>query len=82
MFVKRAGKFMKALVAALNPDTFTPVSDIAIATVEEPQNVESVIRVFESMGRVEVVTDENGAKSLKLTADGVDWKNAFPLEGA
>lgn len=72
-FPKRAAKFMTALYASLNGETFTPFDTIAdpIVSGEEPDHVNTVIKVLSDMQYVETQTDENGRVSLRLTPSGV-----------
>lgn len=83
MFVKRVGRFMKALLLALNADTFTAVSAIEDEAVsgETFEDVDRTIRVMEMQGHVEVITDASGNKSLRLTPSGVNMVNVFNKGG-
>lgn len=83
MFVKRAGRFIKALLNSANGETFTPVSsieDVAV-TGEEPGNVDRTIEILRNMEFIETVTDENGNVSIRLTPSGVNHVNAFNQGG-
>lgn len=83
MFVKRVGRFMKALLTALNADTFTAVSAITDEAVsgETSEDVNRTIRVMEMQGHLEVTTDASGNKSLRLTPSGVNMVNVFKKDG-
>lgn len=82
MFPKRAGRFMKALFLALNATTFTSIPTIAdpLVSGEETANVDRTVKILSDMEYVEVQTDANGVKSLRLTPSGVAHSNAFFVE--
>lgn len=77
MFPKRAKRFMEALFGGLNETTFTPISAIQdpLVSQEEKVHVDSTVKILSDMQYLEVQTDANGAKSLRLTPSGVAHKN-------
>lgn len=79
MFVKRAGKFTRALLEGLNDATFTRLADHPSPDVasEEDDNVTRTIRVLEKQEHLEVVTDDNGDVSLRLTPSGAQLLSIF-----
>jgi len=83
MFPKRAGRFMSALFNALNETTFTPISAIQDPLVagEEKVHVDSTVKILSDMQYIEVQTDANGAKSLRITPSGSKHKNMY-FQGA
>lgn len=68
---------MKALLTNLNDATFTPIPQITDPLVagEQAQNVDSTVKILSDMGFVEVQTDANGVKSLRLTPSGLTHTN-------
>lgn len=77
MFPKRAGRFMKGLLNSLNATTFTAIPTITdpVVSGEEAANVDSTVKILADMQYVEVQTDANGVKSLRLTPSGVTHTN-------
>lgn len=79
MFVKRVGKFMKALLKSLNAQTFTPFASITDPIVANELN-EDVIRtvyIMEMQKHIEVQTNPDGSLSLRLTPSGVALRDAI-----
>jgi hypothetical protein len=84
MFAKRAGRFTKALIQALNGETFTPIGSITATEVvtEDDANIDSTLSVLSNMQFVEVSTNENGEKIARLTPSGVaHFGSFFAVEG-
>lgn len=74
---------MQALLTNLNDATFTPVSSITdeAVTKEAEADINRTIDVMEKQEHIEVVTDENGSRSLRLTPSGVALVNMFNQGG-
>lgn len=79
-FARRAARVLGALVKGADEANFTPLSAIDSPSVidEDPENIESTVKVLEQMGYVEVQSDAEGhPQSIKLTSSGVTMRDTL-----
>jgi hypothetical protein len=73
LFVKRAGRVISGLIHGANSDAFTALDaiDSPVILNEDVENIDNTVGVLEMQGFIEVQTDAEGHKSIRLTPSGV-----------